>query len=178
MLNRRGGPNKRGGLEDFFVYYIKNNGEGGNFFRLLHENKGKFLKLNKGVYPFFRHLRVGNYLDISFVFLDFYFVFVWQTLTINLQSLFQELKLHSWDGGSWTKDIMRRLIQSLPNLEVLAIDTATTIIDGEAIQNWDVLLDIVKYVSDCKKLRCLRFDLMDQLSFIPFLVKFGVSNDQ
>ena len=73
---------------------------------------------------------------------------------------------------------MRRLIQSLPNLEVLAIDTATTIIDGEAIQNWDVLLDIVKYVSDCKKLRCLRFDLMDQLSFIPFLVKFGVSNDQ
>ena len=74
---------------------------------------------------------------------------------------------------------MRRLIQSLPNLEVLAIHTASAIIDvtnEETIQKWDVLLDIVKYVSGCKKLRWLRFDVMDQLSFIPFLKKFGVSN--
>ena len=95
-----------------------------------------------------------------------------------MKPLFQELKLTSWDGGSWAKDIMRRLIQSLPNLEVLAIDTASAIIDvtnEEAIQKWDVLLDIVKSVSNYKKLRWLRFDLMDQLSFIPFLEKFGVS---
>ena len=74
---------------------------------------------------------------------------------------------------------MRRLIQSLPNLEVLAIHTASAIIDvtnEETIQKWDVLLDIVKYVSGCNKLRWLRFDVMDQLSFIPFLKKFGVSN--
>ena len=53
--------------------------------------------------------------------------------------LFQELKLTSWDGGSWAKDIMRRLIQSLPNLEVLAIHTASAIIDvtnEETIQKW------------------------------------------
>ena len=96
-----------------------------------------------------------------------------------MKLLFQELKLTSWDGGSWAKDIMRRLIQSLPNLEVLAIHTASAIIDvtnEETIQKWDVLLDIVKYVSGCKKLRWLRFDVMDQLSFIPFLKKFGVSN--
>ena len=74
---------------------------------------------------------------------------------------------------------MRRLIQSLPNLEVLAIHTASAIIDvtnEETIQKWDVILDIVKYVSGCNKLRWLRFDVMDQLSFIPFLKKFGVSN--
>ena len=37
------------------------------------------------------------------------------------------MKLKSIDGGSWAEDIMRRLIQSLPNLEVLAIDTSSTV---------------------------------------------------
>ena len=61
MLNKRGGPNKQGGLVNFFVYYMKNNGEGVKFLCLLHEKQGevsKFLKLNKRVYRFFRHLRV------------------------------------------------------------------------------------------------------------------------
>jgi len=30
VLIKRGGPVKRGGLADFFVYYMKNNGEGEN----------------------------------------------------------------------------------------------------------------------------------------------------
>ena len=47
MLNKRDGPNKRGGLVDFFVYYMKNKGR-----------VSKSLKLNKRVYPFIRHLRV------------------------------------------------------------------------------------------------------------------------
>ena len=67
----------------------------------------------------------------------------------------------------------------MPYFQVLAIDTASSIIDitnEEKIQNWDVLLDIVKCVSHCKKLRWLRFGLLDQLSFLPFLEKFGVSN--
>ena len=67
----------------------------------------------------------------------------------------------------------------MPYFQVLAIDTASSIIDitnEEKIQNWDVLLDIVKCVSDCKKLRWLRFGLLDQLSFLPFLERFGVSN--
>jgi hypothetical protein len=61
VLNKRGGPNKRGGLADFFVYYMKNNGEGENFSVYYMKNKGrvsKFLKLNKRVYPFIRDLRV------------------------------------------------------------------------------------------------------------------------
>ena len=33
--NISGGPNK-----DFFVYYMKNRGEGGQIFRLLHEKQG------------------------------------------------------------------------------------------------------------------------------------------
>ena len=67
----------------------------------------------------------------------------------------------------------------MPYFQVLAIDTASSIIDitnEEKIQNWDVLLDIVKCVSHCKKLRWLRFGLLDQLSFLPFLERFGVSN--
>ena len=47
MLNRRGGPSKRGGLADFFIYYIKNSGEGGNFFCLLHEKQGEGVKISK-----------------------------------------------------------------------------------------------------------------------------------
>ena len=43
----RGGPNKRGGLADFFVYYMKNNGEGGKFFRLLHEKQGEGVKISE-----------------------------------------------------------------------------------------------------------------------------------
>ena len=61
MLNKRGGSNKRGESADFFLYYMKINGEGGNFSVYYMENKGrgeKFLKLNKQVYPFIRHLRV------------------------------------------------------------------------------------------------------------------------
>ena len=34
-MKGRGGPNKRGGSADFFVYY------GGNFFHLLHEKQGE-----------------------------------------------------------------------------------------------------------------------------------------
>ena len=67
----------------------------------------------------------------------------------------------------------------MPHFQVLAIDTASSIIDvtnEEKYQNWDVLLDIVKCVGDCKKLRWLRFGLLDQLSFLPFLERFGVSN--
>ena len=37
MPNKRGGPNKRVGWTSFFVYYMKNNGEGGQIFSLLHE---------------------------------------------------------------------------------------------------------------------------------------------
>ena len=37
MLNKRGGPNKREGRADFCIYYMKNGGEDGIFFRLLHE---------------------------------------------------------------------------------------------------------------------------------------------
>ena len=47
MLDKRGGPNKRGGLADFFVYYMKNNGEGGKFFRLLHEKQGEGVKISE-----------------------------------------------------------------------------------------------------------------------------------
>ena len=49
MLNKRGGPNKQGGLVNFFVYYMKNKGR-----------VSKFLKLNKRVYPFIKHLRVPD----------------------------------------------------------------------------------------------------------------------
>ena len=41
MPNTRGIPNKWGGLADFFVYYMKNSGEGGKIFRLLHEKPGE-----------------------------------------------------------------------------------------------------------------------------------------
>jgi hypothetical protein len=47
VLNRRGGPNKQGGLEDFFVYYMKNNGEGGKNYLLLHENQGEGVKISE-----------------------------------------------------------------------------------------------------------------------------------
>jgi hypothetical protein len=68
VLNRRGGLNKWGGLADFLVYYMKNNGEGENFSVYYLENKGrvsKFLKLNKRVYQFIRHLRVCSSFCLS-----------------------------------------------------------------------------------------------------------------
>ena len=46
MLNKRGGPNKRGERADFFTYYMKNSGEGGNFFHLLHEKQGDGVKIS------------------------------------------------------------------------------------------------------------------------------------
>ena len=47
MSNKRGGPNKREGLADFFVYYMKNSGEGGNIFRLVHEKQGEGVKISE-----------------------------------------------------------------------------------------------------------------------------------
>ena len=47
MLNKRGGPNKRGGLADFFFYYMKNNGEMGNAFNLSHEKQGEGVKISE-----------------------------------------------------------------------------------------------------------------------------------
>ena len=47
--DKGGDPNKRWGLADLLVTYMKNNGEGGKFFDLYVKNKGrvsKFLKLN------------------------------------------------------------------------------------------------------------------------------------
>ena len=37
--NKQGSPNKRAGWANFFVYYKKNNGEGVQIFRLLHEKQ-------------------------------------------------------------------------------------------------------------------------------------------
>ena len=39
MLNKRGGPNKRGGQADFLIDLIKNSVESGISFHLLHEKK-------------------------------------------------------------------------------------------------------------------------------------------
>ena len=47
MINKRGGPNKWGGLADFFIYDMKNSGEGGFFFRLLHEKQEEGVKIPK-----------------------------------------------------------------------------------------------------------------------------------
>ena len=47
MPNKRGGPNKPGGLADFLVYYMKNLGEGGNIFCLVHEKQGESDKISK-----------------------------------------------------------------------------------------------------------------------------------
>ena len=47
MPNKRGGPNKREGLADFFVYYMKNSGEGGNIFRLVDKKQGEIVKISK-----------------------------------------------------------------------------------------------------------------------------------
>ena len=47
MLNKRGGPNKQGGLADFFIYYMKNNREGGGIFCLLHEKQGEGFKISE-----------------------------------------------------------------------------------------------------------------------------------
>ena len=62
MHDIRGGPNKRGGQEDFFVYHMKNSGEGEQIFRLLHEKQGEcgifFSEINKRGSPYIRHLRV------------------------------------------------------------------------------------------------------------------------
>ena len=61
MHDIRGGPNKRGGREDFFVYHMKNSGEGEQIFRLLHEKQGEgglFSEINKRGSPYTRHLRV------------------------------------------------------------------------------------------------------------------------
>ena len=47
VLNKRGDPNQRVVWEDFFSYYIKNSGEGRNFFRLLHEKQEVGVKIAK-----------------------------------------------------------------------------------------------------------------------------------
>ena len=41
------GPNERGGLADFFIYYMKNNGEWGIFFRLLHKKQGDGVEISE-----------------------------------------------------------------------------------------------------------------------------------
>ena len=43
-LIKGGGPNKRGGQADLFIYYMKNSGEGEIFFGLLHEKQGEGVK--------------------------------------------------------------------------------------------------------------------------------------
>ena len=43
----KGGPNKRGGWADFFIYYMKNSGQGGIFSRLLHKKQGEEVKISK-----------------------------------------------------------------------------------------------------------------------------------
>ena len=53
MHDIRGGPNKRGGREDFFVYHMKNSGEGEQIFRLLH-------KKTRGGWNFFPKLINGG----------------------------------------------------------------------------------------------------------------------
>ena len=47
MLNKSGGSHKWGGLADFFIYYKKSNGEGGNFLRLLHQKQGEGVKISE-----------------------------------------------------------------------------------------------------------------------------------
>ena len=47
MFDKKGGLNKRGGCADFFIDHVKNSGEGGNFFRLLHEKQGEGVKIYK-----------------------------------------------------------------------------------------------------------------------------------
>ena len=47
VSNRKGGLNKRVGLAEFFVYYMKNRGEGGKFFCLLHEKQGEGVKISE-----------------------------------------------------------------------------------------------------------------------------------
>ena len=42
-----GGPDKRGGLAYFFVYYMKNNGEGEMFFHLLQEKQEYGVKISE-----------------------------------------------------------------------------------------------------------------------------------
>jgi len=45
--NKRGGPNKWGGLADFFRLLHENNGEGGKCFCLLHEKQGEGVKISE-----------------------------------------------------------------------------------------------------------------------------------
>ena len=42
-----GGPDKRGWSADFFVYYMKNNGEWGKIFQLLHEKQGQGVRISE-----------------------------------------------------------------------------------------------------------------------------------
>ena len=69
MPNKRGGPNKQVG--DYFFRLLNEKQWGGwrYFFCLLHEKQRvgwtNFLKLNKRVYPFIRHLRVSKAIHTS-----------------------------------------------------------------------------------------------------------------
>ena len=42
-----GGPDKWVGLADFFVYHMKNNGEGAIFFCLLYKKQGEGVKISE-----------------------------------------------------------------------------------------------------------------------------------